>query len=109
MIEIFGHAVHFASQREASMAGIATVHQFGGTFPLMSIGRSFFVGQEPKRGWGPFQVYDRARANEIAIKALQGLGITPVSPTATGWSAASPAASVRLWPSRVPSTLAPPC
>ena len=38
----------FASPRDASNAGIATVHQFGGTFPLMRIGRSFFVGEEPK-------------------------------------------------------------
>ena len=39
--------------------GIATVHQFGGTFPLMSIGRCFFVGVEPTKKWGPLKVYDR--------------------------------------------------
>ena len=42
-IEMAGVPVHFSSPRDASDAGIATVHQFGGTFPLMTIGRSFFV------------------------------------------------------------------
>ena len=58
--------------------GIATVHQFGGTFPLMTIGRSFFVGVEPTKGWGPFKVYDRKTANEIAVKAVQDFGITRI-------------------------------
>ena len=48
------------------------MHQFGGTFPLMSIGRSFFVGVEPTKGWGPFKIYDRKTANEIAVKAVRG-------------------------------------
>ncbi len=73
-----GKAVSFDRPREAQEMGIATVHQFGGTFPLMSIGRSFFVGAEPTKGWGPFKVYDRKRANEIAVKAVQGFGITRI-------------------------------
>jgi len=77
-IEMDGRPVSFASPREASNHGIATVHQFGGTFPLMSIGRSFFVGQEPVKGFGPFKVYDRKRANEIAVKAVRDLGITRI-------------------------------
>ena len=77
-IELDGRPVTFASPREASDLGIATVHQFGGTFPLMSIGRSFFVGVEPVKGWGPFKIFDRKRANEIAVKAVQGLGITRI-------------------------------
>jgi simple sugar transport system ATP-binding protein len=48
-MEVNGRAVTFEGPREASAEGIATVHQFGGTFPLMSIGRSFFVGAEPTR------------------------------------------------------------
>ena len=52
-IELDGKPVAFDSPRDASNHGIATVHQFGGTFPLMSIGRSFFVGAEPTRRWGP--------------------------------------------------------
>jgi len=77
-IEMDGKPVAFASPREASDYGIATVHQFGGTFPLMSIGRSFFVGREPTKGAGPFKIFDRKRANEIAVKAVQDLGITRI-------------------------------
>jgi simple sugar transport system ATP-binding protein len=68
----------FGTPREAGDKGIATVHQFGGTFPLMSIGRSFFVGVEPTKGWGPFKIYDRKKANDIAVKAVQAMGITRI-------------------------------
>ncbi len=78
-ITMAGKPVDFASPRAAADAGIATVHQFGGTFPLMSIGRSFFVGAEPTKGWGPFKVYDRSLANAIAVQAVQDLGITRIT------------------------------
>ncbi len=78
-IEIDGKPVSFATPRDAAEHGIATVHQFGGTFPLMSIGRSFFVGVEPTKGWGPFKVYDRKTANAIAVKAVQDFGITRIT------------------------------
>jgi simple sugar transport system ATP-binding protein len=74
-----GRPVQFENPREASDHGIATVHQFGGTFPLMSIGRSFFVGAEPTRRWGPFEVFDRERANEIAVREMRELGITRIT------------------------------
>lgn len=73
-----GTEVRFDSPRDAADRGISTVHQFGGTFPLMSIGRSFFVGVEPTRKWGPFKIFDRRRANEIAVKAVQEFGITRI-------------------------------
>ena len=73
-----GQPIAFNNPREASEKGIATVHQFGGTFPLMSIGRSFFVGVEPTKGWGPFKVFDRKKANEIAVKSVQDFGITRI-------------------------------
>ncbi|MCB1348839.1 MAG: sugar ABC transporter ATP-binding protein [Maritimibacter sp.] len=73
-----GKPVHFSRPRDAQEMGISTVHQFGGTFPLMSIGRSFFVGVEPTKGWGPFKRYDRKTANEIAVKAVQDFGITRI-------------------------------
>lgn len=75
--EIFmnGEPVAFERPRDAANRGIATVHQFGGTFPLMSVGRSFFVGAEPTRKIGPFRFYDRKKANDIAIKAVQDFGI----------------------------------
>jgi simple sugar transport system ATP-binding protein len=77
-IEMAGDTVRFASPRDASDHGIATVHQFGGTFPLMSIGRSFFVGEEPTKGWGILKCFDRDRANEVAVKAVRELGITRI-------------------------------
>ena len=73
-----GQPIAFNTPREASEKGIATVHQFGGTFPLMSIGRSFFVGAEPTKGWGPFKVFDRKKANEIAVKSVRDFGITRI-------------------------------
>jgi simple sugar transport system ATP-binding protein len=77
-IEMDGSPVAFDTPRQAADRGIATVHQFGGTFPLMSIGRSFFVGVEPTKGWGPFKIFDRKKANEIAVKSVQDFGITRI-------------------------------
>ncbi|MDE0531889.1 MAG: ATP-binding cassette domain-containing protein [Albidovulum sp.] len=73
-----GKPVEFDRPRDAADRGIATLHQFGGTFPLMSIGRSFFVGVEPQKKWGPFTVFDRKKANEIAVKAVRDFGITRI-------------------------------
>lgn len=74
-----GNPVSFARPSDAQNMGIATVHQFGGTYPLMSVGRNFFVGQEPTKGFGPFKVYDRETANEIAVDAVQNFGITRIT------------------------------
>jgi simple sugar transport system ATP-binding protein len=78
-IEVNGEPVVFHSPRDASTLGIATVHQFGGTFPLMRIARSFFVGAEPTKGWGPFRWLDMRRAGEIAVREMQALGITRIT------------------------------
>ena len=74
-----GEPVAFDRPREAADRGIATVHQFGGTFPLMSIGRSFFVGVEPVKKFGPIKIYDRKKANETALQAIQDFGIVRLS------------------------------
>jgi simple sugar transport system ATP-binding protein len=76
---IGGSEVTFTSPKDASALGIATVHQFGGTFPLMGVGRSFFVGAEPTRGWRPFKRFDTKLAGEIAVREVQSLGITRVT------------------------------
>ncbi|WP_127903690.1 ATP-binding cassette domain-containing protein [Solirhodobacter olei] len=78
--EIFmdGEKVIFERPKDAADRGIATVHQFGGTFPLMSIGRSFFVGVEPTKRIGPFTIFDRKTANATAVKAVQEFGITRI-------------------------------
>ena len=73
-----GEEVAFANPREAQEKGIATVYQFGGTFPLMSVGRCFFVGREPTRRWGPLHLYDRAKANATAVRSVQEFGITRI-------------------------------
>jgi simple sugar transport system ATP-binding protein len=78
-LEVNGAEANFKSPKDASNVGIATVHQFGGTFPLMSIGRSFFVGSEPTKGWGPFKRFDKKFANETAVREMQELGITRVT------------------------------
>jgi simple sugar transport system ATP-binding protein len=77
-MEIAGKSVSLDSPRAAAGYGIATVHQFGGTFPLMSAGRSFFVGAEPTKGWGPLRIYDRKHANEMAVREMRQLGITRI-------------------------------
>ena len=53
--------------------------QFGGTYPLMSIGRNFFAGTEPTKGFGPFKIFDRKKANEIAVEQVQKFGITRIT------------------------------
>lgn len=78
-IEWEGVDTKFKSPKDANERGIATVHQFGGTFPLMSIGRSFFVGVEPTKGWGPFKRFNRKYANETAVREMQQLGITRIN------------------------------
>ena len=54
----------FNSPRDASPPDIAVVDQFGGTFPLMSIGRSKFMIAK--------------KANAVAVEAIRKLGITRV-------------------------------
>ena len=78
-VEIEGEPVAFKTPKDASRRGIATVHQFGGTFALMGIGRSFFVGAEPSKGIWPLRRMDNKRANEIAVREVQSLGITRVT------------------------------
>ena len=77
-ILVDGQPVSFSGPRDAQDQGIATVHQFGGTYPLMSVGRNFFMGVEPTKGWGPFKVFDRATANRIAVEEVQKMGITRI-------------------------------
>ena len=78
-MQVNGEDVTFNSPKDASAQGIATVHQFGGTFPLMSVARSFFVGEEPTRGFGPFKYFDNKTASEVAVREVRKLGITRVT------------------------------
>lgn len=74
-----GQPTLLSSPRDAQQRGIATVHQFGGTYPLMSIGRNFFMGSEPTRGWGPFKYFDRKTANRVAVEEVRKMGITRIT------------------------------
>lgn len=70
--------IEFVGPHEAIKKGIATVHQIGGTVPLMSIGRNFLLGVEKTKGWGPFKSIDLEFSNRVAIQELKQLGITRV-------------------------------
>jgi simple sugar transport system ATP-binding protein len=70
-----GEEVQFSSPRDARALGIATVYQDLAICPLMSIWRNFFLGQEPRRGWGPLRRFDIAFAKRTAREQLQQMGI----------------------------------
>lgn len=78
-VTVNGSPVVFDSPKDAGDVGIATVHQYGGTFPLMSVARNFFVGQEPTKGVWPLRYFDQKKAGEITVQEMQKLGITRVT------------------------------
>lgn len=73
-----GADTSFSGPREARQRGVATVHQDVGSIPLMSVGRNFFLGAEPKTGNWPFQRIDTSKANKIAVEQMERFGITRV-------------------------------
>jgi len=70
-----GKEAQFSSPRDALSAGIATVFQDLAMIPLMGISRNFFLGSEPKKGWGPFSRYDAGFANRVTREELAKIGI----------------------------------
>ncbi len=76
---IDGKVLRFAEPRDARATGIATVHQQGGTVPLMSIARNFFLGAELTKGRGLLRRLDIERMNQIALEQIQGLGVRRVT------------------------------
>jgi simple sugar transport system ATP-binding protein len=72
---IDGRPISMSSPRDALDRGIATVYQDLAMVPLMSITRNFFMGRELKKGWGPFSRFDIARADQIVLERLSGIGI----------------------------------
>ena len=75
--EIFfeGKPMHFENPRDAIEAGIATVHQHLAMIPLMSVSRNFFMGNEPVKRFGPLELFDHARANEVTMDEMRKMGI----------------------------------
>ncbi|MFI6539813.1 ATP-binding cassette domain-containing protein [Nonomuraea sp. NPDC050547] len=67
-----GVPVTFASPRAALDHGIATVYQDLAMIPLMSVWRNFFLGSEPRKSFGRFDV---AKAKRVAREELHAMGI----------------------------------
>ncbi len=63
------------SPRDMLELGVATVYQDLAVFPLMSIARNFFVGQEPTKGKWIFRRLDLREASRIAHQQLERIGI----------------------------------
>jgi simple sugar transport system ATP-binding protein len=80
---IDGNAVCISSPREALDHGIATVYQDLAMVPLLSITRNFFLGRELTKGRGLFARFDIAKADEIVVAQLTGMGIDIRDPSQT--------------------------
>jgi len=78
-----GEPQNFDSPREALELGIATVYQDLAMIPLMSVWRNFFLGSEPKRGWGPFTRLDATFARETTKSEMAKMGIDIRDPEQT--------------------------
>jgi simple sugar transport system ATP-binding protein len=74
-IRIGGEAVRFRSARDALDRGIATVYQDLAIVPVMPVYRNFFLGREPKIGWGLFKRFDKRLAKRVGGEELQRIGI----------------------------------
>lgn len=74
-IFVDGHPVAFSSPRDALDAGIATVYQDLSMIPLMSITRNFFMGREPRWGFGPFRLLNMKEAERITYQEMRRIGI----------------------------------
>jgi len=70
-----GEEVQFGSPRDARAKGIATVYQDLAMVPLMSIWRNFFLGAEPRKGFGPVHWFDAGTAKRIVRRELSEMGI----------------------------------
>jgi simple sugar transport system ATP-binding protein len=71
-----GEPVSIPSPHIARQLGIETVYQDLALVPLMSISRNFWLGQEPTKPFGPFQLLDEKRMAEETRHALKDVGIT---------------------------------
>ena len=74
-IMLDGEEVCFADARDAIDSGIATVFQDLAMIPLMSVTRNFFLGREPRKGFGPFKFFDFETANRTAMEEMARMGI----------------------------------
>ncbi len=77
-IYIEGKPVNFRSPRDASAAGIGTVHQDLALNQLMSVTRNFFMGRELKGRFGRLRMDEM---NQIAHDEMLKIGIDFSDPT----------------------------
>ncbi len=70
-----GKVTRFSSPRAALDRGIATVYQDLAVAPLMSVARNFFIGREPKKGWGPLRRFDAEFAARVSRAEMAQIGI----------------------------------
>jgi simple sugar transport system ATP-binding protein len=75
-VRVGGIDVRLGSATEALDKGIATVFQDLAMVSTMSVYRNFFLGREPRIGWGPFQRFDSGRAIAATEDALGELGVS---------------------------------
>jgi len=82
-IRFSGQEVSITKPQDAAGLGIATVYQDLAMVPLMSIWRNFFLGAEPRKGFGPLQWFDAAKAKDIVRRELSEMGIDIRDPDQT--------------------------
>jgi simple sugar transport system ATP-binding protein len=70
-----GRAVNINSPQDARELGIETVYQDLALVPLMSIARNFYLGREPIKPLGPFEVLDQDTMKAQTSEALAHIGI----------------------------------
>ncbi|ESY51356.1 ABC transporter ATP-binding protein [Mesorhizobium sp. LNJC372A00] len=75
-VRVSGVGVRLGSPSDALDMGIATVFQDLALVSIMSVYRNFFLGREPRIGWGPFQRFDSRSAIAMTEEALRGLGVS---------------------------------
>ena len=74
-LQVDGQETMFNDPRDALDRGIATVFQDLAMIPLMSVARNFFLGREPILRWGPFAMFDSARAASVSREEMRNMGI----------------------------------
>ena len=80
-ILVEGNPVKFTSPREATAVGIGTVYQDLALNPLTTVTRNFFLGNEIKKGPGPFGLLDFKSMDKITISEMSKIGINIADPT----------------------------
>ncbi|KQW01240.1 sugar ABC transporter ATP-binding protein [Rhizobacter sp. Root1221] len=73
-ILVEGRVCSFLRARDAQAAGIAAVHQETVMFDELSAAENIFIGRQPMRRMGPFEVIDWARMNREAQVVLDRVG-----------------------------------